>query len=111
MSIKNKTPLSRAQREVMEVIDSLAVSDLQKNLLKPYRIELRRLRELSRLRQRNLVRAWFRQHGIDGIPPVRLLNAGLDSLLNGRNNSTPLLSWQSVQLRRYGEFVYLLPVM
>ena len=101
----------RRSKEVMEVIDSIAANDFSRLIVKSHRIDLAQLRELPRLRQRNLLRVWFRQHDIVEIPPVRFLDAGLDSLLNGKKGSAPLLNWQNLQLRRYGGFLYLLPVM
>ncbi|MFQ5634464.1 MAG: tRNA lysidine(34) synthetase TilS [Gammaproteobacteria bacterium] len=70
-------------------------------------IELDGLRQLSRARQRNLIRHVLRERGLTP-PSEAQLVAGLGQLLSARVDRQPLMNWPGGQIRRYRERLYVL---
>ena len=88
------------------LLDELAAIDLDK-AGQPHRLKLRELRLLTPSRQRNLLRYALRQLGLP-TPPATRLQQIVDELLTARVDAEPLVTWSSVELRRYRDHVFVL---
>ena len=94
--------------EGMEVIDFVAESDLKEILVDQRKISLEKLKVLTPVRQANVFRIWLKHKGITDVPANRMIKDYLNSLLTARVDAAPLLIWQDIELRRYGDHLYLI---
>lgn len=63
------------------------------------------LRQLTSARQGNCLRRWLVQQGF-GVPPQARLEAIITQVLEADVDSTPLVVWDNVQVRRYRDRLY-----
>ena len=92
----------------MEVIDFVSESDLEEILVDQRKISLEKLKALTPVRQANVFRIWLKHKGITDVPANRMIKDYLNSLLTARVDAAPLLIWRDIELRRYGDYLYLI---
>ena len=93
---------SLALNETLARIDLAAVTTDQARVL-----SMTRLQALSRTRQINLLRYWWRLHA--GRSPARnQLMQLVDSLLPAAVDAAPVIKWGNTQIRRFQQRLYLL---
>ncbi len=66
------------------------------------------MRELSELRQRNLLRYWLRQLNLP-IPDARQLQQILHDVLTAAIDRNPCVRWPGAEVRRYRDGLYAMP--
>jgi tRNA(Ile)-lysidine synthase len=94
--------------EAASLLDQLADADLQSLGQRPDRLSLSGLRALSSARQRNVLRYVVRELGLPA-PPSKQLMSIVTDLLPARDDAQPIVQWHGVEIRRYRDFVYVLP--
>jgi len=67
------------------------------------------LHQLSFSRQKNLLRYWFHQMGLQRPGNDKLILI-FEQIVNARGDANPQLDWQGITLKRYKNNLYLLPV-
>ena len=82
-------------------IDRAALGDC------PDRLALDRLREMSRERQRNVLRHVVRLLGLP-LPGASQLRNIVDELVPARNDAQPLIRWPGAEVRRYRNQLYII---
>ncbi len=106
--------LSRAaslQQDALEVIEAMACIDLaavstqQRN-----GISISKLRQLSEVRQYNVLRYWIRSAGHDK-PRRNILQEIIESVLPAAEDATPLVLWGNTEIRRYQDTLYVLQAL
>lgn len=93
--------------EANELLTELANSDLE-CVGTCNRLSISRLQDLSRARQRNVLRRAVRLCGLPAPPGTRLQQV-VDELIPARADAQPLVSWEGVNVRRYRDDVFILP--
>jgi tRNA(Ile)-lysidine synthase len=93
--------------EASEMLEQLADEDLGA-LGQPQRLESAALAKLSDARQRNVLRRALKLSNLNAAPSTRLRQI-IDELVPARADAEPLVRWPGVEIRRYREFIYLLP--
>ena len=88
--------------EAMAAIDLAAVSTQQRNSL-----SISKLRQLSEVRQYNVLRYWINAAGYDK-PRRNILQEVIDSVLPAAEDATPLVLWGNTEIRRYQDTLYVL---
>jgi tRNA(Ile)-lysidine synthase len=74
------------------------------------RMVIEGLRRLSRNRRINVVRWWLGRQGLRP-PPAARLQSAMDAFLTARGDASPLLHWESGEVRRYRGQLYALSPM
>jgi tRNA(Ile)-lysidine synthase len=106
--------LSRAaglQQDALEVIEAMACIDLaavstqQRN-----NISISKLRQLSAVRQYNVLRYWISTAGYDK-PRRNILQEIIESVIPAAEDATPLVLWGNTEIRRYQDSLYVLPAL
>lgn len=73
-------------------------------------ISLGYLKGCSRVRQKNIVRFWIENNEIDS-PGHARLEAIIDSVVHASDDATPLVHWNGVECRRFGQRLYLIDAL
>ena len=94
--------------DAASLLDQLAAIDLESVGEGPGRLSLDALSELSRSRQRNVLRRAMRQAGLPA-PSAAQLTVILDELPAARKDAQPAVRWPGGVARRYREGLYLFP--
>lgn len=94
--------------EAKQCLDRLG-QDLLASVLNPTgtAIEGDRLRGLTPVHQRLVIRHWLRSRGFR-VPSVAVLRRILDEALTARPDRNPVIAWPEGQVRRYRTLLYLL---
>jgi tRNA(Ile)-lysidine synthase len=71
------------------------------------RLDLRHIAQLSRPRQRNLIRQAVRRCGLPAPPATRLYQT-VHELIPARNDAQPLVTWSGGEIRRYRNHLHIL---
>lgn len=95
--------------ESSELLNDLADLDIE-SLGSPLRLALAGMREMSPPRQRNVLRRAIRRSGLPPAPASRLYQA-VNELVPARQDAQPVVIWPGAELRRYQDFVFVLPEM
>ena len=66
------------------------------------------LQKLSTLRQKNLLRFWFAQQGVDA-PSASQLAILIDEVINAGEDAEPIMRWPELEIRRYNQQLYAMP--
>ncbi|HRX71836.1 MAG: tRNA lysidine(34) synthetase TilS [Gammaproteobacteria bacterium] len=107
----NRT-LSRSARLCAETaawLDEEAVADLARVATQhPDRLAVPVLRELSAVRQRNLLRHWLRRLHLP-IPDARQLQQIVHDMLTAAADRNPCIRWPGAEVRRYRNALYAMP--
>ena len=110
-SAVNRT-LARSARWCAETADWLvqeAAADLARVVThRPDGLHLPAVRELSAIRQRNLLRYWLRQRGLP-VPDRRQLGQILHDGPTARRDRQPCIHWPGGEVRRYRDILYAMP--
>lgn len=95
------------QAHALEILAAVAASDLQV-CQDPDQaaLDLRRVRELSRANQANLLRHWAKELGLP-VPDSGDVQRILDEVMTARRDGMPLVSWPGAELRRYRDQLYI----
>jgi tRNA(Ile)-lysidine synthase len=94
--------------EATSLLSDLAHLDLEALGGRAERLPIAELLELSRDRQKNLVRYTLRAVGLS-VPTALQLDTILDEVLPARKDGQPQLRWPGGRVRRYRDGLYLLP--
>lgn len=104
--------LARSARLCAEIADWLDVeADADLARVATHRadaLHLPALRELSELRQRNVLRRWLRQLGLP-TPDSRQLRHVLHDTLTAGRDRRPCIHWSGGEVRRYRDTLYAMP--
>lgn len=108
---KTITRSARLQQEAAELLDELALQDLQivdqKNITQQNdSLALNLLSALSLPRQRNVIRFWIRQNGFQ-VPSERRIESILDVMQKAAPDKNPIVKWTGVIVRRYRDRMYI----
>ncbi|PCJ92090.1 MAG: tRNA lysidine(34) synthetase TilS [Porticoccaceae bacterium] len=93
--------------EILAAQDLAAVYERAERI--GWSVALEPLMALDVSRQANLLRHWAGQHQLP-LPGHRIIETVLHELLPARQDAEPLVTWGSVQLRRYQKHLHLLPL-
>ncbi len=111
------TTLSRSAAHCADaagLLDELAVEDLkcaaqwQLGRPLPERISLDYLHQMSVRRRKNLLRFWIKKLYLGVVSSV-VIEQIEASMMNVKEDATPLVSWQGGELRRYRQHLYAMP--
>lgn len=98
------------QVETQDALDELGLQDLQHlqpDPGKPDRLSIIDLRELSRSRQKNVIRYWLRRLHHASLPQARLNQ--LIEQLKSRNDAMPKINGSGYDIRIYDRCLFLVP--
>jgi len=62
---------------------------------------------LSQERKTNVLRCWLRSH-VEKMPSVSTFNRIIEEVLSSKEDAMPLISWDTEQIRRYQDHLYVL---
>jgi len=96
--------VSRLQAEAALVMNDLATIDAQ-DVMQGNTLTIEALMQLPLERQRNLVRYWLQQLGLD-IPTAKRMDEILGTVVTAAADKTPLVSWQQTEIRRFKGKIY-----
>ncbi|OGT21840.1 MAG: tRNA lysidine(34) synthetase TilS [Gammaproteobacteria bacterium RIFCSPHIGHO2_02_FULL_42_13] len=94
--------------ETKNLLEDLAQTDLQQ-VKSEYGLSVQRLRALSCARQKNLLRYWFYQQDYL-LPSTIKLQHIINDVVMAREDATPCVQWSDVEVRRFGDDLYVMPV-
>ncbi|CDH47483.1 tRNA lysidine(34) synthetase TilS [Candidatus Contendibacter odensensis] len=95
--------------ETADWLDAEADADLARvATARPDALTIPALRELSELRQRNLLRRWLRTLGLP-TPDARQLQHLLHDALTAAGDRQPCIHWPGGEVRRYRDTLYAMP--
>jgi tRNA(Ile)-lysidine synthase len=100
------------QAEIQDTLDELAEQDYQqarlnKSLASDAPLSCSVLRELSRSRQKNLIRYWLKHFGYPSLPQARLNE--LVGQLNASRDAMPLIAAADYDIRLYDQSLFVVP--
>ncbi|MCP3907917.1 MAG: tRNA lysidine(34) synthetase TilS, partial [Oceanicoccus sp.] len=95
--------------ESAELNDELALMDFEQASVSPlqHQLPIALLQSLSLLRQKNLLRFWFRVNDFS-LPSTRQLQMVLAQALTAEQQAQPLISWGDVEVRRFKGALYVM---
>jgi len=106
--------ISRSARycaEAVEILDDAAEQHLKginpDHL--PY-LSVSNLVQLSKAQQRNVIRYWINQNHMN-TPSSTQLEQIIEQVLSAAADSTPIVSWEGCEVRRYRDQIYILPTL
>lgn len=91
--------------QAQEILDEIAQQDLAAVLSQNHIISISKLLTLTPARQRNTLRAWFKQLHFP-IPSAIKLQQIQQDMLHAREDKAPHFSWSGIELRRYRDDLY-----
>lgn len=94
--------------ETKNLLEDLAQMDLQQ-VKSEQGLSVQRLRALSCARQKNLLRYWLHQQDYL-LPSTIKLQHIVDDVVMAREDATPCVQWSNVEVRRFGDDLYVMPV-
>ncbi len=77
---------------------------------RPWRLLISGLEVLSPQRQKNLLRYWIRHQGLP-VPGHQIIERVLSEVMKAQQTGSPLLTWDSGEIRRYRSHLYLMPTL
>jgi len=92
------------QAEASELINDLAELDAE-NVIDKDTIDITALIKLSPARQRNLIRYWLQQCGLDA-PTSKRLKEILGSMITAAEDKMPVVDWGDTEVRRFQGRLY-----
>jgi tRNA(Ile)-lysidine synthase len=99
------------QQDALEIIEAMAATDLaavstqQRNSL-----SISKLRQLSEVRQYNVLRCWIKAAGYDK-PRRNILQEIIECVLPAAEDAAPLVLWGNTEIRRYQDTLYILQAL
>jgi len=106
--------ISRSARycaEAVEILDDAAelyLEGINPDHL-PY-LSVSKLVQLSKAQQRNVIRHWINRHHMN-TPSSTQLEQIIEQVLSAALDSTPKVSWEGCEVRRYRDQIYILPTL
>jgi len=94
--------------EAAELIDQVAEQDLLLIQADNQSLKIPQLKQLTYIRQKNLLRYWFFKMGLKR-PGNDKLEIIFEQIIDAREDAKPLLEWQGISVRRHQQHLYLLP--
>ncbi|MAD92052.1 MAG: tRNA lysidine(34) synthetase TilS [Gammaproteobacteria bacterium] len=94
--------------EASQLLSELAEIDFRELGADATKIPINKLLNLSIARQRNVIRYALRNEGLS-MPSRMQLNQILNEAVFARKDAQPLVRWKGVIIRRYRNFLYLMP--
>jgi tRNA(Ile)-lysidine synthase len=95
--------------EAAELSDSLAQIDMESTLTtEGLSLDLTKFSVLPVIRRKNLLRYWIKRC-INRVPSFSKLEEIVRALVEAKQDSSPSITWDNVELRRYRNQIYLLP--
>jgi tRNA(Ile)-lysidine synthase len=109
----NKT-ITRATKHCLEA-DHLLQMFAEQDLASltgndPRTLSITKLQHLPQVRQRNILRLWLHQLGFP-LPNTVKLQSVLDHVIKARTDKNPLIQWKDVEIRRYQDDLYAIPLL
>ncbi len=100
------------QADQAELAAALAQSDMERCRVggQPEQLACGSLSDMSRARQRNLLRHWIETNGLP-IPPLAVLDQIVDAVLSARRDASPRLRWPGAEVRRHHDRLYVMPAL
>lgn len=109
-ALENVARSAQLAREAEELSRELATIDLfacyPRDERWGYSLALPYLKGCSRVRQKNAVRFWLEQKDLPSPGQARLEQI-IDNVINAAVDSNPVVAWQGVECRRFGDRLYL----
>jgi len=68
------------------------------------------LRQLSPLRQKNLIRLWLSEQSLP-VPSASQLQTLLTEVLNASSDAQPVIQWGGIEVRRFNDDLVIMPVL
>ena len=97
------------QQENLEILEAMAAIDLATvSTQSQNRLSISRLLQLGRVRQKNVLRYWLKQHSPHQ-PTRKLLDEIHHGVLSASDDACPSVKWGKSVIRRYQNSLYLLP--
>ncbi|MDH5391548.1 MAG: tRNA lysidine(34) synthetase TilS [Gammaproteobacteria bacterium] len=96
--------VSALQSEAAELMNDLAAIDAATSV-DGDRLSINQLIKLSKSRQRNLIRYWLQQCGLDA-PTAKRLKEILGSMLTAAADKMPVVEWGDTEVRRFQGQLY-----
>jgi tRNA(Ile)-lysidine synthase len=97
--------------EAQNLLHDFASQDLaQLAGSRPHTLSVKRLLELSLPRQRLSLRSWFENRGVQAPNSAKLFQIQQD-VLQASWDSCPCIAWGAIELRRYQDDLFLLPLL
>jgi len=93
------------QAEAQQLLIELAEQDSDGLLDTNNSLAMNDLKKLSAARQRNVLRYWLSQQGMN-LPSARQLSQLQHDMFNAAVDRNPCIAWQGVEVRRYRERLY-----
>ncbi|HLB57616.1 MAG TPA: tRNA lysidine(34) synthetase TilS, partial [Gammaproteobacteria bacterium] len=93
--------------EASSLLDELADLDLSV-VQHGNQLSLEKLLSLSERRQRNVLRRWIARQGYRA-PNTKHMDQIQNHLIKARSDANPIFSWDETEIRRYQNYLYLLP--
>ncbi|MDP1707478.1 MAG: tRNA lysidine(34) synthetase TilS [Gammaproteobacteria bacterium] len=90
------------------LLDAMAQGDFAQVADESGGLSVARLRTLESPRQRNILRAWFRQLRLS-LPSTAHIEHILHDMVAVASDRVPCVRWQGVEVRRYRDLLYALP--
>lgn len=101
--------IAAQQAEVAELLDDLAVMDLQTlHGPRPGTLDCTGLRALPEARRRNALRGWLRQLDL-AVPSAAQMARLLTDVIDARPDAQPALRWAGAEVRRHRDLLYATP--
>ncbi len=95
--------------ESQKLLDEYVQTDLQHCLNSDASLSIQPLLSYSIPRQKQVLRAWFEQRQVT-MPEQKQLECIIAEVLHARVDANPKLQWGQVQIRRFQDRLYLLPI-
>jgi len=97
-----------AADDLKEAIDPVTTSFPRAssgNLSSTKTINIKKLKKLPLIRQKNLIRFWLSELGL-GLPSEAKLQEIMSSVIDSRYDATPVVSWKGGEIRRFRNELY-----
>lgn len=103
--------LIEASEEASQLLMELAEQDLLKlKGSQPNTLSVKKLKQLTLARQKNCLRAWFKQLGL--LPPsFKKTEQLIKDVVLSRHEALPVIAWKGAEIRRYKDDLYAAPLI
>lgn len=91
-----------------ELIENLAAEDLSKVVDDKGTIDIESLKQLSLVRQSNVLRFWLHTLHLS-IPSEVKLNEVIRTVVSSRSDANPVVQWHGAEVRRFQNHLYAMP--
>ena len=100
---------ARHQADIAVLLDEIAGRDLDNIRNTEFNtMKIEGINSLSNARKRNVLRFWLKNTGLP-VPSADIIENIINELVSAKNDSTPCISWEGAEVRRYRDMVYAMP--